>query len=64
MTQHETKNTIGTLAWCNTCNRRTLHSVSGKRLGHCQEHEAPHLSKRQEKARKEWEHQEQNPKLF
>lgn len=62
--QHETENTVATSAWCNTCGRRTLHSVSGKRIGRCQEHAPEGLSKKQERLREQAALQEKNPKLF
>ena len=66
---HETKNTLGTLAWCNTCGRQTMHSVSGKIRGPCQEHEAQGVdrdgySQKQIKAREKRAAEERNLKLF
>jgi hypothetical protein len=64
MKHHETKNTVSVSAWCNTCGRTTQHACSGKRRGHCLEHEAAGLSKKQEQARKKREQEEREPKLF
>jgi hypothetical protein len=41
MTEHYTKNTEAVTAWCNKCNRPTMHQVSAGRRGHCLEHETP-----------------------
>lgn len=62
--KHETKNTIEVLAWCNTCNRATRHSVSGKRRGHCLEHAPAGKSKEQEKRARQREAEEREPGLF
>lgn len=35
MSQHYTKNTIETSAWCNKCGKMTAHTVSDRRLGYC-----------------------------
>lgn len=51
MTEHYTLNTVEVPAWCNTCNRVTRHSVSGKRRGPCLEH-AP-VEKKQPPEKKE-----------
>ena len=66
---HETKNTLGTLAWCNTCGRQTMHSVSGKKRGHCAEHrvegvDAEGYSQKQVKAREKREAEEREPRLL
>ena len=36
--KHETKNTVAILKWCNTCGKMTMHGVSDRRVGLCQEH--------------------------
>lgn len=64
MSHHETKNTTGILAWCNTCGRRTMHRVTDRRKGHCTEHAPAGLSKAQEKRRREQEKKERELKLF
>ncbi len=64
MPHHHTKNTVGVVAWCNTCNRRTIHSVSGKRIGACTEHAAAGMSKKQEQQQKVSEREAQNLRLF
>lgn len=40
MGHHQTKNTVAATKFCNACNKVTLHSVSGKRIGHCLAHGA------------------------
>jgi len=37
MAEHYTRNTTGVLKFCNTCNRMTMHKVSGKKVGLCTE---------------------------
>jgi hypothetical protein len=64
MTEHYTKNTLGTLKWCNTCRKQTMHAVSGKRVGRCTEHGPTGKSKKQEQAEKKREAENLNPKLF
>jgi PHP family Zn ribbon phosphoesterase len=36
--KHETRNTVAILKWCNTCGKMTMHGVSDRRVGLCQEH--------------------------
>ena len=66
MSQHYTKNTIADTAYCPQCKRRTLHRVDDRRLGPCidPDHPVRELSKKQEKRRREQEHERQNPRLF
>lgn len=64
MPEHHTKNTTGVLAFCSSCNRRTLHSVSGKRIGPCMEHKPEGMTRDQERRAKERERDAANPKLF
>jgi len=64
MTEHYDERTVGVLVYCNKCGRRTIHSVSDKRLGHCTEHKPEGLSKRQEAERKRLDSEKRNPKLF
>jgi len=35
MAEHYTRNTIEATAWCNRCNRVTLHRVDGVKKGPC-----------------------------
>jgi hypothetical protein len=64
VTEHYTTNTESVTRFCNRCGRPTQHRVSGGRVGRCMEHESPHESKRQVKARKSREEAEKNPPLF
>ena len=40
MTQHYTRNTRAVKQYCPTCNRKTMHSVYDRRVGHCLENHA------------------------
>lgn len=51
MSEHYTKATLETTAWCRHCNRLTQHAVSAGRIGHCLEHGAQQLTKKQITAR-------------
>jgi hypothetical protein len=63
MTEHYTRNTESTTAYCNKCGRPTQHAVSWGRRGRCLEHETE-LSKK-DKARSEKKEKEaKNPRLF
>ena len=64
MPEHYTKHTEAVTRWCPHCNRDTLHRVSAGRIGHCLEHDAPTLTKKQAKRRREQLRDHQNPKLF
>jgi ribosomal protein L44E len=55
--KHETRNTTAVLKFCNRCNKRTMHSVSDRRVGHCLEHAPEGLSKTQEQRRKKSENE-------
>ncbi len=35
MAEHYSRNTTAVLKYCPTCNRNTMHKVSGKRIGLC-----------------------------
>lgn len=35
MSQHYTRSTVSTAAWCNKCGKETQHIVSDRRLGYC-----------------------------
>ncbi len=64
MPEHYTTRTESVTAWCNKCQRHTVHQVSGHRIGSCTEHQAPRFTKAQLKRRAEIERQIQNPPLF
>ncbi len=64
MAEHYTSNTESVTRWCNHCGKPTQHSVSGGRVGRCMEHDAPALSKAQEKRREKRERQTPEPGLF
>jgi hypothetical protein len=61
---HYTRNTTEAYAWCNRCDRETRHHVSDGRLAHCLEHEAPMLTKDQQRRREKQEQEARAPKLF
>ena len=42
MAEHYTKNTTGVLKFCPTCNKNTVHKVSGKKIGLCTENHLKH----------------------
>lgn len=64
MTEHYTTNTESVLRWCNQCNRLTRHSVSGKRVGRCMEHQAAGASQRQQREAERRTREAANPRLF
>lgn len=64
MSEHHSKSTTGVLKFCNTCNRKTMHSVSGKREGHCTEHEPNLLTNAQERQKSKGEEYDRNLGLF
>lgn len=70
MGQHFTKNTLETTAYCGRCKKDTQHRVDGGRKGPCLsciarlEAGGPQLSKKQERSRRDAEHERQNPRLF
>lgn len=41
MPEHYTRNTETATAWCNKCNRMTVHRIDGGRKGPCLEHDTP-----------------------
>jgi hypothetical protein len=41
MSEHYTRNTEAASAWCNKCNRTTMHRIDGGRKGPCSEHQTP-----------------------
>ena len=55
--QHYTKNTIGILRFCPTCNKMTMHRVDKGRVGCCLESHISGLSKKQEKDKKKEKNQ-------
>ena len=63
MSEHYTRNTESVTKHCNRCGRPTQHRVSDGRIGRCMEHEAPKLSKAQEKRRAKAEKEARNPLL-
>jgi hypothetical protein len=64
MAEHHPDNVLGTLAWCNTCRRHTMHAIQGRKVRHCQEHEPTGKSRKQEAADKKREQESANLKLF
>lgn len=67
--KHETRNTLETTKWCNTCGRRTQHRVDDRRVGPCLEHAAKGAddegySRRQLSEREKRKQEEQQPKLL
>jgi len=36
MSEHYTNNTTGVMKYCNRCGKQTMHKVSGKRIGLCE----------------------------
>ena len=64
MTQHYTRNTTEVMAYCPTCNRKTMHRVDDRRIGPCLEHEAQGMSKKQEKLNKRLNELRVQPELF
>jgi hypothetical protein len=61
MSEHYSKNTTGILKHCPTCNRKTMHKVSGKRVGTCTE---PHVTGQSEKQKKQVEAPQPERGLF
>lgn len=66
MTQRYTRSTAAVLAYCPTCNRKTMHRVDDRRLGPCLEHGARELTRKQEKERERerLENEERQGSLF
>lgn len=64
MSEHYPKHFDEANAWCSVCKRSTRHCVSGGRLAHCLEHEAPLYSKAQLAAREKREREQAQPRLF
>jgi len=64
MSQHYTRNTAAVLAYCPTCNRKTMHRVDDRRLGPCLEHGKPEYSQSQLKRMREIEESKEQPGLF
>lgn len=61
MSEHYPRTTESVTKWCNHCWAYTRHAVSDGRVGRCEEHDAPHLSKKQQK---DLERPPQNMDLF
>jgi ribosomal protein L44E len=53
--EHYTRNTESVTKWCGICQRFTTHPVSGNRAGRCSEHNAPELSKAQQRQKEKRE---------
>lgn len=53
MAEHYTSNTESVTRWCNCCARRTQHDVSAGHIGRCMEHEAPEMTRVQQKRAEE-----------
>ena len=64
MTQHYTRSTTEVMAYCPTCNRKTMQRVDDRRIGPCLEHEAQGMSKKQEKLNKRLNELREQPELF
>ncbi len=64
MAEHYTANTESVTRWCNSCNRRTQHGVSGGRIGRCLEHNLPKYSKKQQKNGERIDRELAQPRLF
>ena len=68
MAWHYRKDVTEAWEWCRTCNRLTLHFVSGGRRGRCKEHEPRGLvngmTKAQQRKKEEQERERREPKLF
>lgn len=64
MSEHYTEATESILKWCNHCQRQTVHTVSGGRVGRCTEHDSPKFSKAQLAARARQAREAANPRLF
>jgi hypothetical protein len=64
MPEHSTRNTEARSAFCNHCGKVTMHAVSDGRLGRCNEHQSPALSKKQQQERARRADQAKNPRLF
>ena len=64
MTQHYTRSTTAVMAYCPTCNRKTMHRVDDRRIGPCLEHKAQGMSKKQEKLNKRLNELREQPELF
>lgn len=71
VSEHFPESSIGqeTLAHCKTCNRQTRHvivrhSEHAGRVGHCLEHEAPNMTRKQRERIHKIEQERRNPRLF
>lgn len=66
MSEHFTRNTLETTAFCPKCKRPTQHRVDGGRKGPCidPKHPVQGMTKAQEKRRREAEDKRKNPGLF
>ena len=64
MSEHYTTNTTGILKFCTICNCKTMHNVTGKRVGHCTSHLPSLLTKEQERRKTKAEKDKCNMNLF
>jgi hypothetical protein len=64
MSEHYTSGSESELRWCNHCERRTRHKISGHQLGRCMEHAAPQLTHKQQKHLEEQRREAAQPRLF
>jgi hypothetical protein len=64
MAEHYTQGTEGAPRWCWKCKRRTIHKVSGGRIGRCTEHESQPFTKAQLKRKEQAEREAREPSLF
>lgn len=71
MSEHYPKSAIGQeiYAWCDICRRDTKHMIvahteNAGRLGHCLEHNAQLLTRKQQARLRKETKERQNPRLF
>lgn len=64
MSQHYTRNTSAVLAYCPTCNRKTMHRVDDRRIGPCLEHGAREFTRKQAREREKREAEQEQGSLF
>lgn len=62
--QHFTRDTTQVLAYCPTCNRKTMHRVDDRRLGPCLEHGTDERSKKQIREDQRRAEEAEQPGLF
>jgi ribosomal protein L44E len=64
MMEHFTRNTESITKFCRTCGRLTQHRVNNGRTGACLEHDAPKMTKAQQKKKAAAAIAAKNPPLF